>query len=64
MFSSALLPASGGYVLEPQRHRLRAGLLVEHERISVYYGASWLSPEFAAQPTGQLVGAYRIKFRF
>jgi hypothetical protein len=64
VFSSALLPASRGVVLEPQRHRVRAGMLVEHERLSVYYGVSWLSPEFAAQPTGQVVGAYKIKFRF
>jgi len=64
VFSSALLPAADGYRLTSQRHRLRGGLLFEHERLSVFYGASWLSPEFAAQPSGQITAATKFKIRF
>jgi len=64
VFSSALLPAARGYTAEPWRHRLRAGMQVEHGRLKVFYGAAWLSPEFAAQPTGQVVAVTQFKFRF
>lgn len=64
VFESALLPSADGYVLTPLRNRVRAGLRYGGERLSVFYGASWLGPEFAAQPTGQVVGSLQVGFRF
>lgn len=46
------------------RLRLRAGLHLEHRRGRIFYGVAWLSPEFAAQPQGQLVGALRLDYDF
>jgi len=62
--SSALLPAADGYRLTPLRHRARAGVMIEGERLSVFQGMAWLGPEFAAQPTGQVTGVVQIRFRF
>jgi hypothetical protein len=61
--SSALLP-SPAYELTPWRLRARAGLLYEGQRLSVFQGFSWLGPEFSAQPSGQVVSAFQIQYRF
>lgn len=62
--SSIYLPTSSGISLENTRHRIRAGLEMQRKKYSIYYGASWLSPEFSGQPEGQVLGAIRIKFDF
>lgn len=62
--SSIYLPASFGVTLEDTRERYRLGLNWQGESSSVYYGATWLSPEFTGQSEGQVVGAIRIRFDF
>lgn len=63
VFSSVFLPADDGYTLT-DRARLRAGMHWQGKGLSVFYGATWLGPEFTAQPEGQLVGALRIDVAF
>jgi len=62
--SSIYLPASSGVTLENTRERYRLGLNWQGESTSIYYGATWLSPEFTGQNEGQVVGALRIRFDF
>jgi hypothetical protein len=55
---SAFLSDDG---LSPEpRFRVRGGVRWQGERWSVYYGASWLSPEFAGQEEGQVVGTLQL----
>lgn len=62
--SSIYLPASSGVTPEDTRERYRLGINWQGEQSSVYYGATWLSPEFTGQSEGQVVGAIRIRFDF
>jgi hypothetical protein len=64
VFSSAWLPALAGYTLTPMRNRARAGLHWQGEHFGAFYGATWLGPEFAAQPAGQVVGSLQLRMRF
>ncbi|GKY88381.1 lipid A-modifier LpxR family protein [Sinisalibacter aestuarii] len=64
VFSSAWLPASGGYTLTPTRSRARAGIHWQGETLGAFYGATWLSPEFTAQPEGQVLGSVQLRLRF
>ena len=59
---SVFLPAPAYDPLE--RARLRAGIRWEGERLRLFYGATWLSREFAGQREGQVVGSLRIDYRF
>lgn len=61
---SALLPAGGAAVLRRDRARLRAGLHWQGRRSEVFYGATWLSPEYEAQPEGQVTGSLQLRLRF
>lgn len=61
---SAWLPSARGYNLTPFRNRLRAGMSWQGDRLGVFYGATWLGPEFSAQPEGQVVGSVQLSFRF
>lgn len=63
VLDSALLPP-GGVQAEDQRYRLRAGLHWQGNRTGLFYGVSYLSPEFTSQPEGQLVGALSLNLRF
>ena len=63
VFDSALMPA-GSVAAEDHRYRLRAGLHWQGKRSAVFYGASYLSPEFTGQPEGQIVGALSLNLRF
>lgn len=63
VFYSAYLPA-GGVVARDTRTRLRAGLQWQGHAASVFYGATYLSPEFKGQSEGQVVGSLNINFRF
>lgn len=62
--SSIYLPATSGVTIEDTRERYRIGMNWQGESTSVYYGATWLSPEFTGQDEGQVVGAVRIRFDF
>lgn len=44
--------------------RVRAGVMMEVDNFAVTYSLSWLSQEFDAQPDGQLVGGFQVKYRF
>ncbi|WP_439103256.1 lipid A-modifier LpxR family protein [Celeribacter marinus] len=61
---SQFLPKRDGYEVQDARTRLRAGLYTTVGRAKIFYGAAWLSPEFAAQPEGQVVGALNVSFEF
>lgn len=61
---SVFLPSGGAATLSETRTRLRAGVQWQSERTSVFYGVTWLSPEFDQQAEGQLVGSVRIGLRF
>ncbi len=43
--------------------RVRTGVLLEYGRVGVGFSLNWLSPEFEAQPEGQLIGAIQLKYR-
>lgn len=64
VFDSIYLPSGGGATLTPDRLRLRAGVNWQGERNSVFYGVSYLSPEFEEQPEGQLVGGLSLNIKF
>ena len=63
VFESGYLPA-GGVALEPQRQRLRAGLHWQGEAAAIFYGLTYISPEFAGQPEGQLLGSLNVSLKF
>ena len=44
--------------------RFRTGFLFGYDPVAIAYSVTWLSPEFANQPQGQLVGALTVKYRF
>ncbi len=62
--SSAYLPASSGVSLSRFRARLRAGAFYQSQKFDLFYGASWLSPEFTTQREGQIIGAFSLGVRF
>jgi hypothetical protein len=52
-----------GLTPEP-RYRVRGGVRWQGTRWSLYYGATWLSPEFAGQTGGQVVGLVQVGASF
>lgn len=62
--SSVYLPATSGFALTDNRQRLRAGVHWQGEKAAIFYGVTWLSEEFAAQPESQVVGSLRLTLRF
>lgn len=53
-----------GIVKEDVRGRLRAGLQQQFKRGAVFFGATYLSEEFEAQPEGQVVGTLSARVKF
>jgi hypothetical protein len=43
---------------------LRAGVAWRGPRFGVFYGVTWLSPEFVGQPDAQLLGSLRFRMNF
>ncbi|MCV6587279.1 MAG: hypothetical protein OIF47_17260 [Marinibacterium sp.] len=64
MSDSLYLPRDGGVPLAGQRDRLRAGVLHQGRRHSVFYGAAWLGQDEDTPGGSQVVGALRIVFGF
>ena len=64
VFSSAYLPSGGTAVANDTRTRLRAGVQWQGQSASVFYGVTYLAPEFKSQPEGQLVGSLNVNLRF
>ncbi|MBI1417774.1 MAG: DUF2219 family protein [Limimaricola sp.] len=62
---SIYYPADRGITPESTRYRVRAGLHWQiAEKVSFFYGATYLSPEFVGQPEGQVVGSLKLNFNF
>ena len=62
---SAYFPASFGTVAEDERLRARAGLHSRFgDRISFFYGLTYLSEEYVGQPEGQFIGSLKLNFNF
>jgi hypothetical protein len=61
---SIFLPSSRGYTVEPTRHRLRAGVNYGFGTSNLFYGVTYMSEEFTAQPEGQLVGSLSLVLEF
>lgn len=61
---SVYLPVYDGNQLTPGRQRVRAGVHWQGEKSAVFYGLTWLSREFEAQPDAQVVGSVRLQIRF
>lgn len=64
VYDSIYLPASSGYTLTDTRSRLRGGLEWRDGNRSVFYGITWLSEEFTAQPEGQILGSVSLHWKF
>ena len=62
--ASRLLPAGSGPAVRSTRTRLRAGIYVEEGPAALFYGATWLGPEFTGQPGGQVVGSVTLRLNF
>ena len=61
---SHFLPGGQGYEIEPLRYRLRAGVDGQIGGFDVFYGLTWLSPEYSTQTEGQIVGSIAMFLRF
>lgn len=64
VFDSKYLPSGGAAELSDERTRLRAGVEWQGERADVFYGLTYLGPEFDGQHDGQLTGSLRVNFDF
>ena len=64
MASSTYFPAGGAAQMRSTRTRLRAGLQWQSDRTSVFYGATYLGPEYVGQPSGQVLGSLQIRVSF
>ena len=64
VFSSRLMPAGGNVVASNIRERLRAGVHWQGVNDAVFYGLTWLGPEYVGQPGGQLVGSLHFQLQF
>lgn len=62
---SIFLPEASGYVASDTRTRARAGVNWQPvPGISLFYGATYLSPEFEGQDSGQVLGSLKLNFNF
>lgn len=62
---SIFLPEDRGIVAEETRSRLRGAVYTQlGEGVSYFYGLTYLSEEFKAQPESQLVGSLKLNFNF
>lgn len=61
---TALLPDARGLMVEDIRWRVRGGVLWRADRFQAFYGATWLSREFSAQPESQVIGSIHLNWVF
>jgi len=62
---SAYLPADRGFSALQRRQRARIGLHWQAApNLSLFYGATWLSPEFDGQTEGQVLGSLTLNVHF
>lgn len=62
---SVYLPEDRNVTATDRRGRVRAGMHWQSESdTTVFYGLSYLTPEFEGQPEGQLIGSLKLNFNF
>jgi len=64
VWGSSYLPASSGISHKTWRARVRAGFRSQSENRDVFFGLTWLSPEYEGQPNGQVLGSLSVNSRF
>jgi hypothetical protein len=64
VWNSALLPEGGAAVLSDTRDRVRLGMQWQGKTNAVFYGLTYLGPEFDTQPEGQVVGSLNVQLQF
>lgn len=64
VWNSELLPAGGAAVMSDTRERARLGVQWQGKTNAVFYGLTYLGPEFDSQPSGQVVGSLNIQLQF
>lgn len=64
VFSSVYLPAGETARLRADRYRLRAGLNWQGKKSTLFYGLTYLSPQFEQQSEGQVVGGLSLHVKF
>jgi Uncharacterized protein conserved in bacteria (DUF2219) len=64
VFSSAYLPSGGTVALSDNRTRVRAGMEWQGTRGGIFYGLTYLGPEFEGQESGQVTGSLNVNFDF
>jgi Uncharacterized protein conserved in bacteria (DUF2219) len=64
VFSSQYLPTGGNAALSENRARVRAGLEWQSAYGNIFYGMTYLAPEFDGQDEGQLTGSLNVNFGF
>ena len=64
VFDSVYLPDGEAVTASDTRHRLRAGVHWQGAKSSLFYGVTYLSPEFDEQSEGQITGALSLNLRF
>jgi hypothetical protein len=62
---SAYFPASFGTVAQEERYRVRGGIhWRQSDRVSYFYGLTYLGEEYEGQDGGQFVGSLKLNFNF
>ena len=64
VFSSVYLPESEAAQLRSDRYRLRAGVAWQGGKSNLFYGLTYLSPQFEQQSQGQVVGGLSLHVKF
>lgn len=64
VWDSAYLPRSSGLTHKRYRMRLRSGLRRVGAAQDLFFGMSWLSPEYEGQAGGQVLGSFSIDHHF
>ena len=65
VYDSLYLPEAEGISIEEKQTRLRAGVTWQpFSALSIFYGATYLSPEFDSQEEGQVVGSLTVGLNF
>jgi hypothetical protein len=64
VFSSTYLPSGGTVELSDNRTRVRAGMEWQGAHAGIFYGLTYLSPEFDGQDEGQITGSLNVNFDF
>ncbi|MGL4320356.1 MAG: lipid A-modifier LpxR family protein [Paracoccaceae bacterium] len=64
VFSSDYLPSGETVGLSDSRTRVRAGMEWTGARSSIFYGMTYLGPEFEGQDGGQITGSLNVNFGF